>query len=439
METMERPSAGGSRAALPQVRASSVSRATKMRVLALFTLGYFVSYLYRGINIGFAPSIMRETGLSAGTYGLVTSMYFLGFAVAQVPAGVLLDRYGPRRVEAALLLVAAVGTLVFGAAHGLPALMLGRLLIGIGVSICLAGAFKAVATLFPAGQLPALYGLVLAGGGFGGVISGAPAVSLLTVADRWTVSLGLALLTGLTAAALFAGTPDAAEPPRRVSFAEQLRGTWLVLTSGFFWRVAPFSVVSQGTFYATQSLWAGAYMEDVSGLDPAGAARFITLIGVAMMAGSVLVGLAARWLSARGLGVVAFSGLCMTVFTLDQIVLIAGLPVPGWLVWTVFGLFGPAGILTYAILTEAFPSEMAGRVNTTLTLLLFVAIFLFQWGIGIVVSLWPAHGSQHAAIGHRVAWGGLVLLQLATSTLYVTRRLRRSVPDAESGKAIGDV
>ena len=114
------------------------------------------------------------------------------------------------------------------------------------------------------------------------------------------------------------------------------------------------------------------------------------------MAGSVLVGVAARWLSARGVSVVAFSGLCMAVFALDQIVLIAGLPVPGWLVWTIFGLFGPAGVLTYAILTEAFPSEMAGRVNTTLTLLLFVVIFLFQWGIGIVVSLWPAHGGHHA-------------------------------------------
>ncbi len=426
MENVKRLPAGGSRAAPPRSPAPSASRATKVRVLALFTLGYFVSYLYRGINIGFAPSIMRETGLSAGTFGLVTSMYFLGFAVAQVPAGVLLDRYGPRRVESALLLVAAAGTLVFGAAHGLPALMLGRLLIGIGVSICLAGAFKAVATHFPAAQLPALYGLVLAGGGIGGVVSGAPAVFLLTVVDRWTVSLGLALLTGLTATALFAGTPDAAKPTRRASLAEQLRGTWAVLSSRFFWRIAPFSVVSQGTFYATQSLWAGAYMEDVSGLDPAGAARLITLIGVAMMAGSVLVGVAARWLSARGLGVVAFSGLCMAVFALDQIVLIAGLPVPGWLVWTIFGLFGPAGVLTYAILTEAFPSEMAGRVNTTLTLLLFIVIFLFQWGIGLVVSFWPAHAGHHAAAGHRVAWGMLVLLQLATSTLYLRNGLRQS-------------
>ena len=159
-------------------------------------------------------------------------------------------------------------------------------------------------------------------------------------------------------------------------------------------------------------------------LDPPHAASAITIIGVAMMVGSALVGVAARWLSARGVGIVAFSGLCMAVFTLDQIVLIAGLPAPGWLVWSVFGLFGPTGALTYAILAEVFPTEMAGRVNTTLTLLLFVVVFLFQWGIGFVVSLWPVHNGHHAAIAHKVAWSVLVLLQIAASTLYLKRRMR---------------
>ena len=316
-----------------------------------------------------------------------------------------------------------MGAIVFGAAHALPGLLLGRLLIGVGVSICLAGAFKAVATHFPAAQLPALYGLVLAGGGFGGVLSGTPAVALLAVTDRWTVCVGLALLTAATAAALFVGTPDTPER-RRIGLADQLRGTRAVLASGFFWRVAPFSIVSQGTFYATQSLWAGAYMEDVSGLDPAHAAASITIVGVAMMAGSACAGVAARWASARGIGVVAFSGVCMAIFALDQMALIAGLPVPGWLVWGVFGLFGPAGALTYAVLTEVFPTEMAGRVNTTLTLLLFIAIFLFQGGIGFVVSLWPVHDGHHAAIAHRMAWSLLVLLQIAAAMPYLVRRGR---------------
>ena len=57
----------------------------RARVFVLFALGYFVSYLYRGVNIGFAPFITRDVGLGAGDLGLLTSLYFLGFAAAQIP------------------------------------------------------------------------------------------------------------------------------------------------------------------------------------------------------------------------------------------------------------------------------------------------------------------------------------------------------------------
>ncbi len=130
----------------------------QFRVFALFAIGYFVSYVFRGVNLGFAPLITRELGLSAADLGLLTSLYFLGFACAQIPAGVLLDRYGPRRVSAALLLVAAAGAWVFGAAHDIGAMMLGRLLIGVGVSVCLGGAFKALAQHFPVARVARLNG-----------------------------------------------------------------------------------------------------------------------------------------------------------------------------------------------------------------------------------------------------------------------------------------
>ena len=67
---------------------------TPLRVFLLFSAGYFVSYVFRGVNLGFAPLITGEMGLSATDLGLLTSLYFLGFAGAQVPAGVLLDHYG---------------------------------------------------------------------------------------------------------------------------------------------------------------------------------------------------------------------------------------------------------------------------------------------------------------------------------------------------------
>ena len=80
-----------------------------LRVATPFLAGYFVSYVYRMVNAVLAPTLAAEFGLSAGGLGLLSSMYFLSFAVCQLPVGVAMDRFGPRRVNAILLLVAAAG------------------------------------------------------------------------------------------------------------------------------------------------------------------------------------------------------------------------------------------------------------------------------------------------------------------------------------------
>ncbi len=83
-------------------------RATLARVLLPFALGYFLSFLFRTVNAVIGPEVAADLGLGPAEIGLLTSAYFLTFAAFQIPLGVLLDRYGPRRVEAALLLVAAL-------------------------------------------------------------------------------------------------------------------------------------------------------------------------------------------------------------------------------------------------------------------------------------------------------------------------------------------
>ena len=79
------------------------------RVLLPFGLGYFLSFLFRTVNAVVGPEVAATLGLSSADLGLLTSVYFMTFAAFQIPLGVLLDRYGPRRVEATLLLAAAAG------------------------------------------------------------------------------------------------------------------------------------------------------------------------------------------------------------------------------------------------------------------------------------------------------------------------------------------
>src|SRR5260370_31104957 len=101
-----------------------MTASVRLRVFFLFSAGYFVSYVFRGVNLGFAPFITHDLGLSAADLGLLTSLYFLGFAGAQIPVGRLLLRFGPRRVAAGILLISAAGVGVRG-----PAPVLGQVLI----------------------------------------------------------------------------------------------------------------------------------------------------------------------------------------------------------------------------------------------------------------------------------------------------------------------
>ncbi len=127
-----------------QPTASSVWR----QVFLPYALGYYISYLLRTVNAVIAPDLSRELGLSAADLGLLTSAYLVAFALVQLPLGMALDRFGPRRVEAVLLLLCASGCAAFATGHSLGQLALARGLIGLGVSACLMASFKAFSVWF---------------------------------------------------------------------------------------------------------------------------------------------------------------------------------------------------------------------------------------------------------------------------------------------------
>ena len=80
-----------------------------LSVFLPFAAGYYLSFLFRTINASISPALASDFGLDAAETGLLASVYFLVFAGAQIPIGVLLDRYGPRRVQSVLLVIAVGG------------------------------------------------------------------------------------------------------------------------------------------------------------------------------------------------------------------------------------------------------------------------------------------------------------------------------------------
>ncbi|WP_321857548.1 MFS transporter [Paraburkholderia tropica] len=412
--------------------------ALRLRVFAVFALGYFVSYLFRGVNLGFAPFLTHEMGFTATDLGTLTSLYFLGFAGAQIPAGVLLDHFGPRRVTACVMLIAATGALVFGLSHSMGAMMFGRLLVGVGVSVCLGGAFKATAQHFPVAQLTLVNGLVMAVGGLGGVAVGAPLSWLLAFAPWRAVSVGLAVFTAVIAAIIWIGGPRTRDTHHQASVLEQFKGTAHILRSHAFWKTASFSALTQTVFYAMQSLWVGAFLRDVV---PAGttdvasrAASLISVLGAAFIVGNIGFGALARSFERRGVSVAHFSGVTMVLFVVVQALLAARVPLPAPVLWAAYGALGGTGILTYAVLAEYFPSRMIGRVNTTFTLVIFVGIFVTQIAIGAALGHWTAVDGHYPVAAHQSVWTALIAIQALAAVWYFmpSRRPRATRAALES-------
>ena len=195
---------------------------TLIRVFLPFGLGYFVSYLFRTINAVIAPDLVRDLGIDPAGLGLLTSSYLLAFAAFQLPLGLLLDRFGPRRVEASLLLFAALGAFIFARAESLTGLLIGRALIGLGVSACLMAAFKAFTLWFPPERLPFANGVQMISGGAGALAATVPVATALAYTDWRGVFLATSLLTLVAAIVVWYVVPEIKLPGHE----ESCRGQW---------------------------------------------------------------------------------------------------------------------------------------------------------------------------------------------------------------------
>ena len=395
-----------------------------------FAFGYFLSYLYRTVNAVIADDLAASVGLDAADLGLLTSAYFISFAAFQLPLGILLDRYGPRRVEAALLLVAAAGALLFSLSDGLAGLALARAVIGLGVSACLMAAFKNAVVWWPAHRVPLINGLVLASGGLGALAATTPTAALLTVVDWRGVFQLLAGLTVLCAGTMLLAAPD--PPPSAIAtggLRVQMRGTVEVFASAAFWRLAPLTVAVQSTYMAYQGLWAGPWLRDVDGLGREAVAEGLQAIAIAMIAGYVLTGVLAERLRRVGVPPIALAGGFAAVFLANLAVLAFSDSVAPQLQWALFGFSATATILAYAILSEMFPPSQAGRVVTALNVLAFVGAFAVQWAIGAIVNAFATGPPGHFdPDGHRLAMQ--VMLGLGTvSFLWFLWSRPRAVAD----------
>ena len=392
-----------------------------------FLAGYFVSYVYRSINAVIGPDIARELGLSAAGLGLLSGIYFFTFALFQLPLGVLLDRYGPRRVNATLLLVAAAGGAWFALGTSAAELTAARALMGLGVSGCLMAAFSAFALWYPPERIATMNGVAFSSGMLGALAATVPLEMLLRVLHWREVFGGIVALTLAVSLLIFFVVPEKGAAHRGESLTEKWRGFARIARDAGFWRAALCIGASQAAAVSLVTLWVATWLRDVAGYSQAQVARALFAFAIAMLAGYIGFGRAADVFVRRGRSTLPLlaGGVALASLALGLIVL--GVRTGALALWCLFFGCATAVVLSYSLFSRRYPKEMAGRVNTALNTFVFVGMFSGQWAVGLLLNLWPQTATGYAPQAYDWALGALWLLQFAgLAWLWAGRRLLAS-------------
>lgn len=401
-----------------------------------FALAYFLAYGLRNVNAVLAPELTRELSLTAAQLGFLTSVFFITFAAVQLPAGMLLDRFGSRRVHGVLLLVAAVGSALHALGTGFVELVVGRALMGIGFSVALMSAAKAFAQWFPHSRVPLAINMIMAMGGLGAMMAAGPVGWSLEYVS-WRFILGSAAGVLVAAAAfLFFAVPERAESVPRQSLRQLTAGVGTVFSNAGFLRLALTMGIVSSSHSAVQSLWIGPWLRDVGAMDRNGVMLMLTLFALASITGFALVGTIADTFIRRGMRALTLYKIQTTIGIVIFALAAFSEGTAGVVLWGLYFLIGGGGALVLGTLARRFPAHLMGRVNTGTNVVLFSLAFGFQWAIGAVLDLWPVVDGRYAAAGYHTAFAGMLVLQLIVYVVLVF--FEKAPARTESSAAVGE-
>lgn len=370
-----------------------------------FASGFFFTYFFRVINAVIAPDLESDIGLTAGELGLLSAAYFLTFAASQIPLGLLLDRYGPRRVQGSLFCLAGFGSFLFAVGESFLVLLFARALVGVGVSGGLMAAFKATVQWFPREKYALINGWFFAAGALGAVTATAPVELALEYLNWRGLFVFLAVATFGSGGMILLVVPDKPDSLISTSLRQQAAAIVAIFRNVFFWRIVPLHITCHSAYMAIQGLWAGPWLSDVARFDDATVASHLFAMAVAMLIGVSLSGVFASALQRLGL---SLDGVCGIGAVLNIGIMAAvsfQLTNATYVLWSLVGLFGIMTTVVFAALASHFPQTHVGRAHTAANVLVFSMAFAYQFGIGAIVELWPANpDGSYPATAYTVAF-----------------------------------
>jgi predicted MFS family arabinose efflux permease len=391
---------------------------------ALFLIGALVSiyavsqFLRNSIGV-IANDLARELDLSATQMGLLSSAFFFSFAAVQIPIGILIDRYGPKRTMLATAVLTVLGTVLFALAPSASLLIAARVLMGLGCSTFFMAPLVIYSRRFPPERFAGLTSLQMGLANTGTLAATAP-LAASAAAFGWRASfLAVAVLTVAIAFVIVVLVPrDAGSDKPKETWGAAFRGVMAALKVPSFWPVFFMHLATYGCFVSVVGLWAGPWLSDVHGADLTTRGNVLLLGASAQICGMLLWGAMDRFWGSYKKPVLV--GSTVTILLLAILVFVP-LPQPWATLWFVpFGLFVAYTPILTSHGKSLFPSSLTGRGITLMNIGTMGGAFLSQSVTGMLIDfVGRSEQGLYRPEGYRLVFGTLAATLLLSLLFYI--------------------
>jgi MFS family permease len=301
------------------------------------------------------------------------------------------------------------------------ALLFGRAMIGLGVAASLTAGLKAIVLWFPKERVALMNGYMIMLGSLGAVTATAPAEQLLAWISWRQLFVLLAAVTGATAVLIYVLVPERAIALPTSPSHGTLKD---VFRDRRFWRIAPLSATCIGSAWSLQGLWASPWLTEVEGLDRANLVRQLFMMSVVLSGAAWLFGTGLHWIRQRRKRTETVLVAAAILLIAAELALILRAPFPPIMPWSTIAAVGAATVVSFAVISDYFPTELVGRANGALNVLHFGWAFLAQYATGLILEQWSMDNGQRSIVAYQIAFGFNVVVQIVALTWFALPWMR---------------
>ncbi|MFA6063735.1 MAG: MFS transporter [Gallionella sp.] len=365
---------------------------------AIVALAYVLSFFHRFAPAAISGDLQQTFHASGAELGGLAATYFYVYMVMQIPTGILVDTLGPRRVVAIGGIIGGVGSLLFGTADTLAAASVGRLLVGLGVSVTFISLLKLNAAWFHDRHFATMTGVTILLGNAGSLLAAAPLAWALYYVSWRSVFVGVGVFSLLLALLAWffvrnhpgeADLPSlreldgkAAHPPHDGHWFDGLK---VVLKNRATWPGLWVNMGLAGSLFAFAGLWAVPFLRDAYGMDRAEATRHTTLLLAGFAIGAFFIGMLSDRLGRRKPVMMAGA----LAYSLCWLPLLFGVPLStfaGYALFLIMGLSAPSFTLSWSCAKEVNPHALSGMATSVVNIGGFMGTAIMQPLVGWAID-----------------------------------------------------